>query len=61
MTDQKDHKVAWSSDEVVEKAGLYLAECCGIPFELNLIPEDKFPRCPSCRKKIKWQRKYRVK
>lgn len=61
MTEQRVHKFFWTSDEVCEKAGTYLTECCGIPFELNLIPQDRFPRCPGCRKKIKWQRKHSVK
>jgi len=56
MTKEKNDKIAWVSGETCEIPGTFFTNCCDIRFELNFEAGNIFVRCPSCRKKVKWQR-----
>jgi len=46
----------WTSGEVCDMTGKYCAHCCGRELDRRFVLDDIFPRCPSCGKKVKWER-----
>jgi transcription initiation factor IIE alpha subunit len=54
MATENNHKDVWFTNQECEVAGTYVANHCGIRFEINFQTGNKFVRCPACGQDVEW-------